>query len=415
MALATPTYLTSSEALSTSNVSTLATGSFTPSANALVIVYIGNTRTVTAAPTSYSISSDTFGAEMGAWTEIASLSFNDGVDRFMGISAWWAIASATPAAGTVTFSWTNSTARNVAAAIEFASGYHATTPVLNSKSGSGTGSTLSLTLDATPASTSAVVGLIASAGDAGGITPGSGYTELREGDSGGTITTTTLESQYDLVSPTTTVNWSDLASDSSGGIGFEVQVPAAVASLTAAAAGVGTTTVAMATRRALAATATGVGTTTASFATGQVYTLTATATGVGTTTVDLRVIRVVAARADGTSTTTVSVIRQAHRAAQADGTSTVTVSLNTRFGRAAQSDGTGTVAVAMAVRRALSATSAGSGAVTLSLSLAAEAAETSGKYAVEHAQAYRDVLAVELGDFATDHARVYADVFEAGV
>lgn len=225
MAISAPSYLT--EAVATTGVTSLASPSFTPSANALVFVFISGLKGAEPYGTSYTIA-DGFGAGMGSWTQLlgAEVQFTD-TSFFGSVTGWYAQAGASPGSATVTPSWTNATTRTAMHVIEIASGFNTSTPVpaASEASNTTTGTTLAVTLGQSLGAGSMAIGFVGSISDSDGITPGTDFTELRETDSGGAGGTCTLESQYDAGPADTTVDWSALAGNASGGIAFEVQEP----------------------------------------------------------------------------------------------------------------------------------------------------------------------------------------------
>ena len=226
MALSTPSYI--SETTSTSASTSVTTASFTPTANALVLISIG-LGTFTSDPGTISVSSDTFGAGMGAWTSIGQANVS-GSNPWR-VAVFWAIAGASPGSGTVTLGWSVNSARQSLHVWEVASGYDSTTPIVlasvgtNTFTGASGSGTLDVTLGSTPAATSLACGTIVSSGDGAGITPGTGFTELRETDSGGSPSGT-LQTEYDATPVDTSVDWSDLALEGAG-VAFEIQEAAA--------------------------------------------------------------------------------------------------------------------------------------------------------------------------------------------
>jgi len=66
-------------------------------------------------------------------------------------------------------------------------------------------------------------------------------------------------------------------------------------------------------------------------------------------------------------------------------------------------------------RHRLSPTAGASGAVTVLVDVTLGTQVVTGKYADQHAAAYRIVQAIEQGDYTAVHSQAFADVFKAGV
>lgn len=201
MALSDATLLWSGT--STSNVTSLASGNISPSANALLIIALGVLKASAPAPTITGASTTLSG--IGSWTVRANVSGSaSNVQEQAFITAQ---AGATPGTGTVTATWTNASNVNTMSVYEV-TGHNTTTPVAQEKTGTGTSASPSITLDSTPTSTSLVLGLVCSRADSGGITPGANYTELADILADGPVDLA-HEVEFDRTSATTTVNWSD--------------------------------------------------------------------------------------------------------------------------------------------------------------------------------------------------------------
>lgn len=183
---------------------------------------------------------------------------------------------------------------------------------------------------------------------------------------------------------------------------------------TVTVAGTGAAAAPMNVVRVLQATASGAATATATFS-GTVRSLSATVTSVSTAAATMAAIRAVLAQAAGAGVAAAQVSRLAIREAAAGGLSTAAanVALIRSLGTI-QAAGSASASAAVNVIRALSALAAAAGVAEADLDIAGAAAATSGKYAAEHAQAYRMVLAAEQDDYTSEHARAYRDVFEAG-
>lgn len=233
---------------------------------------------------------------------------------------------------------------------------------------------------------------------------------------------------------------------------------AARRAVSASATGVATVAETTAARRAVSATAAGTasvtataskqgtqsiaasvaGTSTISATVTAKHAVSATAAGTSTVTTTTAAKRAVAASAAGQATVSASVQRQGQSSviAAAAGTSTVSASiLRIRSLTIPAVSGTSTATATAHARRALDVTVTGSAsaaaafapgarhfqvtstglaAVSATISRISGSAALTGKYAAEHAAAFRDVLAVETGGFAPEHRSASDDVSQAG-
>lgn len=180
-------------------------------------------------------------------------------------------------------------------------------------------------------------------------------------------------------------------------------------------AGVSTATVVISLAKAIATQADGQSGVTLDMAV--VRALDTQADGVGTATVSISTAAAseLTAAPDGVSTAAVDVFRQAHRSTSADGTGAATVSVLLIAQRDTQADGTSSASVSVSVIRAISASADGTATATVSTTVVEGTATVTGKYARQHAMAYRLVQKIENGDFAPEHARALANVLKAGV
>lgn len=205
---------------SSTTTNTFTTGSFSPTGGALLLVS-GNVLATGGGLTISSVT-DTFSGT-GSWT-IVQLRATDFQDN-TGFIAYATLGS-TPGSGTVTVNTSVNSIRTTVDVYE-ATGQDATTPVVQSKTGSGTADTLSLTLDSTPAADSLVFAAVATRSSSDpDITPGSNFTELGEISSGGTFAQANIECQYDAASATTTVDWSTLPTITNVGVAIEIAAAA---------------------------------------------------------------------------------------------------------------------------------------------------------------------------------------------
>lgn len=196
------------------------TASVSPTANSLLLILI-SVVTNAGSPNIVGVSSTLSG--MSAWNEIADIAHSAGTKALS--AAYVAQCGAAPGTGTVTVDGSSAFARWTVTIVEIATGYNASTPAINVKTGTGTSATPSLTLDSSPASDSVVLGLVTSLGD-DGITPGAAYTELVDATSGGS-NAARQQAEYDTSPGSTTVDWADAGVTSNAFLAFEVPAAAA--------------------------------------------------------------------------------------------------------------------------------------------------------------------------------------------
>lgn len=224
MAISTPTDIAGAQATGSSATVSVATGSFTPTGDALLLVYFtGIYNAGSGGPYGLSVSADGFGTL--SWTEVADKG-SGGAGSYARTWCAWAIAPSSPSAGTVTIAFTGEASRYAVGCLEVATGYDATTPITTTGVAEATTSTLSVTLGATPAATSAVIGVVTSHTHTGDITPGTDFTELSDFGIGGGQQVK-AQTQYDIAAADTTVDWSGLGTTKNTAIGFEVAEAAA--------------------------------------------------------------------------------------------------------------------------------------------------------------------------------------------
>lgn len=220
MAISTPSVLDTQ--VSTSTVASLTSASIAPSANALLIV-VASIRRQATIPHIDSVT-DTF-SDVGAWTIYGPAeNYNATPDLSGGIAIAVAQAGASPGTGAVTVGWSVTTsARSILRVFEV-TGHNTATPVAQSKTNTGILTTLTITLDSTPAADSMVFAAINSV-DASGVTNDADFTEIAETSSGGTNDSYQQE-QYDLASASTGVDWSDLNTDTNVAVAIEIKAAA---------------------------------------------------------------------------------------------------------------------------------------------------------------------------------------------
>ena len=196
---------------------TLASSSFSPSANALVIVQATVTGNAGA------------NGAMSLSTDFGSLSFtllgqygltNNGSSN---VAIWYAqVGGTAPGSGTVTVTYSGTPASGRIAVAEV-SGHDQTTPIVGTNGTTASGvSTISTTLTASPTTSDMVIGAVVTRNLNGAGTVGSGFTSLWWGFDASPSATTGLE--YQTGTTSTTVDFSGLNTVSSALIAFTVQV-----------------------------------------------------------------------------------------------------------------------------------------------------------------------------------------------
>lgn len=211
MALSTPTELGNSN--SADALSSFAIGpDFSVVTGDLIVVFalVGSTADHTALTIS-----DTLGTL--TWTKHREA--RSTTSNFWRLAVWTTQATGN-ATGTVTIGTDSASRWNIQAFK--VTGHNTTTPVPQSQlTINGTGTTLTVTLDSTPAATSMVMGAVGSEGDADGVSQGTGFTLLLDTTSGAAAEAR-MNSQYDLASADTTCDWSGLATTANEGVAIEI-------------------------------------------------------------------------------------------------------------------------------------------------------------------------------------------------
>lgn len=216
MALGTPT--TPTAAVHTTSSQTVVSGSFTPTANALLICHVnGQNGTAPSVPTI----SDSGGL---TWTLITSSggTFNS-TNRCVSV---WAIAPASPSAITVQADWGASITGSCLALVQI-TGADATTPILAGSTAGTSGSSTTPAPGTVPAITVGNVQLLMVATRAASSSPESGaWTELYDHSTGGACAVAGYYSTAGDTSPTSTTSsapWRAVAFEvavaASGGVG----------------------------------------------------------------------------------------------------------------------------------------------------------------------------------------------------
>lgn len=204
---------------SSSNLSSLATASISPSANALLIVVIGLRLASDVTPNLAISSIVSTLSGLSAWNWVETVHESGGPNEYLAAIAW-ATCGPSPGSGTITITPNNTLNRWNIHTYEVAGGYDTSTPIAQSKTNTGAASSLSVVFDSAPASDSLVVGGIVDRNGTG-ITPGSGYTEGAE-TTVGSGPSAMLQSQYKNGSATDTVSWSTLFGLSSAAAAIEI-------------------------------------------------------------------------------------------------------------------------------------------------------------------------------------------------
>ena len=192
----------------TNNAATLTTGSISPAANSMVLFVLASKSNVSAHIWTYT--SDTFGDTLTV-TKVAEFQEADAVDAT--ITIFRVQFDASPGSGTITFTSRNdgdtadvNAPRRVLQSIEV-TGHDSSSPITQSKSGTGD---TSVVMDSSFGSGGAAFGAINSWNEAGGITPGTDFTEIYDQQYGSGGNNTNLQTQYDLTPADTTIDWSDI-------------------------------------------------------------------------------------------------------------------------------------------------------------------------------------------------------------
>jgi hypothetical protein len=204
-------------------VSSSTTGSFTPVAGSLLVAVL-TTGDFGAAIGTQSISNTHAGS--WSWTQLTQIH----EATYSRMSLYYAIVPTSPGNGTITFTYTNNR-ETVAANVYEITGVDTSTPVVQSKLATGTGTSRSTTLDSTPASDSLIFGFVADswAANVPTITPGAGYTTLHQTNSPGIADNGGAYTMYRNGGTGTTVNATNLSTDSYGSGIIAIEVAAATA------------------------------------------------------------------------------------------------------------------------------------------------------------------------------------------
>lgn len=227
------------------------TGSFTPSANSLLTVIVCAETNNGSSNISASLTiTDSAGL---TWTAITNV--GNSTSWATGMRAWRAPVGASPSSMTVTVDCgANNIYEYLVDAIDF-TGYDTSSPIGATATGGGSGSNglgadgaASITLSAAPASSSLVIGALGGdTSSAGGVTYGTGWTELYDVRGPGEAF---LQVQERTGSTSTTVGWNDICTSGTAwkslGLAFEVKAAASGSTGTLAATESGADTAALA-------------------------------------------------------------------------------------------------------------------------------------------------------------------------
>jgi hypothetical protein len=217
MALSTPSLLDTT----TSNVllASITSGSISPTANALLVVCVTSYQSNKNSANFFTGCSDTL-TGTGTWTLEEELESH--VNDSMLVGIYTAQAGSSPGSGTITVTWDDNSNRNIINVYEI-TGFDTTTPVEQSASNGGTGTTLTVTLGASPDSANMVFGTVTNSEAASGsIDHGSGFTELGETDMGEGSGNIIAQQQYDYQSADTTCDWSSVGTVETTGVAIEI-------------------------------------------------------------------------------------------------------------------------------------------------------------------------------------------------
>ena len=207
------------------NDTTVTSGTIEPTGGALLLVLVGCREN---AATTIDSCADTL-TDTSAWTEQDEVDYTeDAGSNYTCGAIYTAVAGGTPGSGTITVTFNRSLARKIIFVYEV-TGFDPDTPIRQTKTGSGTSASDSITLDSSPLATSIVVGLACAGGADVSVSPGANYTESQESE---IILTPEVsyyqqQSQYDSTPTSTTVDWTNLTTVSNAMLACELQAEAA--------------------------------------------------------------------------------------------------------------------------------------------------------------------------------------------
>ena len=187
MPIATPTNLTSGGDAVTST--TFSTASVSPAANALVIINFGYGR---SPPNAGVVNSVTSGfATVAGWT----LLDNDSVSNTNN-AQYRALTNGAPGSGTVTVDWSDSEIRKSWTLDQISSGFDSTNFTVETAQNTTTSSSMLASLVDIGSSNLGYSAATSAAMGSSTITPGTGETEIAEGNSGGGSSINGTQAQY---------------------------------------------------------------------------------------------------------------------------------------------------------------------------------------------------------------------------
>jgi hypothetical protein len=205
-----------------------ASGSFTPTASSLLLAVYAHRSGASNALTI----ADTLGTL--TWTQ-----YTRNVDaggHHIRVSIFWAIAPASPSAGTVTVTSDGNVARTLLRVWQDTS-IDTGSPIRQNKSGISSASTLSYTFDSAPLSTNACFAAVCSVLSTGDIAAGATWSELEETATAVGSSDIDLEIQDRISSTSTTIDWSNLNTLNNVAVAVEISAPAAASSATSLVSG----------------------------------------------------------------------------------------------------------------------------------------------------------------------------------
>lgn len=205
----------------TAGVTSLTSGSFTPTQGSLLVVVCG-VMSGSGTACTFSGASTTISGQ-GAFSEQVDAGAELNARR-ASLAIYTSQTGASPSSGTVTVSFSQSMQRNVLLVYEI-TGHDSGSPVGAVGQNTGEAAALTATLSGTPAASSLVFAAVCDADDdtPNNIAPGTGFSELNEVNSGGSSLRGNVCVIYDLAGADATVGWSNLFDVCSAGGAIEVK------------------------------------------------------------------------------------------------------------------------------------------------------------------------------------------------
>ncbi len=214
MAISTPTKMNTLS--QTTTAAAITSASISPAANSLLIVVVGGQHSAgTAFPCTIT---DSLSGGALTWVDYESLA--DESSSSMNVIGW-AKCGASPGSGAITATFNLSISRRQLVVIEVASGYNTTTPIAqNAINNALSGSTLVVTLGATPATTSLVIAGIYHRGTSPPTaTFEAAFTSLDDTAGG---TNGRMQVVYDQTGADNNINWANTGTVSNAGVMVEI-------------------------------------------------------------------------------------------------------------------------------------------------------------------------------------------------